>query len=329
HVSTCGSDKTDNKKHDEKAKRVAKGKSPVDSPTGVRDLRAEFEEFSSNSTNWANAVSAPVTAAEPNPTNSINSFNTASTSVNAVSPNFRIVRKSLFVDPSKYPDDPDMLELEDIVYSNNEEDVGAEADLSNLETTIPVSLIPTTRVHKDHLVNQIIGDLNSAPQTRSMTRMVFRNKKDERGIVIRNKARLVVQGHTQEEGIDYDEVFAPVAKIEAIRKFGFTDVKSASTPIETEKPLLKDHDDIMFAVCAYARFQVTPKVSHLHAVKRIFSDYAGASLNRKSITEGCQFLGCRLIYWQCKKQTIIATSSTKAEYVATASCCAQVLWIQN
>nr|GEY41216.1 hypothetical protein [Tanacetum cinerariifolium] len=87
--------------------------------------------------------------------------------------------------------------------------------------------------------------------------------------------------------------------------------------------------DIMFAVCACARFQVTLKVSHLHAVKRIFSDYAGASLDMKSTTRACQFLGCRLISWQCKKQTIVATSSTEAEYVAAASCYAQVLWIQN
>nr|GFB04942.1 putative ribonuclease H-like domain-containing protein [Tanacetum cinerariifolium] len=94
--------------------------------------------------------------------------------------------------------------------------------------------------------------------------------------------------------------------------------------------------DIMFAVCACAHFQVTPKASHLHAVKRIFrylkgkphlglwypkdspfdlvaysdSDYAGATLDRKSTTGGCQFLGCRLISWQCKKQTVVATSST-------------------
>nr|GEY94556.1 hypothetical protein [Tanacetum cinerariifolium] len=128
----------------------------------------------------------------------------------------------------------------------------------------------------------------------------------------------------------------------------------------SEKPLLKDPDgddvdvhtyrsmigslmyltssrpDIMFAVCACACFQVTPKASHLHAVKRIFrylkgkphlglwypkdspfnlvayldSDYAGASLDRKSTTGGCQFLRCRLISWQCKKQTVVATSST-------------------
>ncbi|GJX59738.1 hypothetical protein Tco_0291128, partial [Tanacetum coccineum] len=108
-------------------------------------------------------------------------------------------------------------------------------------------------------------------------------------------------------------------------------VKTASTPMKTQKPLLKDEDgeevdvhmyrsmigslmyltssrpDIMFAVCACARYQVNPKVSHLHAVKRIF----------------------RLISWQCKKQTMVANSTIEAEYVATSSCCGQVLWIQN
>nr|GEW55567.1 retrovirus-related Pol polyprotein from transposon TNT 1-94 [Tanacetum cinerariifolium] len=133
HVSLSGSDKTDNKKHNDMAKRDDKGK------------------------------------IGPNPTNSTN---IASPSVNVVSPNFEISRKSSFVDPSKYPDDPDMPELEDIVYSDDEEDVGAETDLSNLETNISVSPIPTTRVHKDHTVTQIIGDLTSAPQISSLTRMV-------------------------------------------------------------------------------------------------------------------------------------------------------------
>ncbi|GKA57452.1 uncharacterized mitochondrial protein-like protein [Tanacetum coccineum] len=129
---------------------------------------------------------------------------------------------------------------------------------------------------------------------------------------------------------------------EILKKFGFTDVKTTSTPMETQKLLLKDED-----VCACARYQVNPKVSHLHAVKRIFrylkgqpklglwypkdspfdlvaytdSDYAGASLDRKSTTGGCQFLGCRLISWQCKKQTVVANSTTEAEYVAASSCC--------
>ncbi|GKG44145.1 hypothetical protein Tco_0483238, partial [Tanacetum coccineum] len=60
-----------------------------------------------------------------------------------------------------------------------------------------------------------------------------------------------------------------------------------------------------------------------------FSDYARGNLDRKSTTGGCQFLGKRLISWQCKKQTNVATSTIEAEYVAAANCCGQVLWIQN
>ncbi|GJU23973.1 putative ribonuclease H-like domain-containing protein [Tanacetum coccineum] len=166
---------------------------------------------------------------------------------------------------------------------------------------------------------------------------------------------------------------------EILKKFDFASVKTASTPIKTQKPLVKDEEvadvdvhlyrsmisslmyltasrpDIMFAFYACSRFQVTPKTSHLHAVKRIFrylkgkpklglwyprvssfvleaysdSDYAGANLDRKSTIGGCQFLGRRLISWQCKKQTNVATCTTEAEYVAAANCCGQVLWIQN
>ncbi|GKB59128.1 hypothetical protein Tco_0915314 [Tanacetum coccineum] len=114
--------------------------------------------------------------------------------------------------------------------------------------------------------------------------------------------------------------------------------------------LTASRPDIQFAVSACSRHQVTPLTSNLNAVKRFFkyhkgqpklglwyprdspfvleaysdSDYAGSHGDRKSTTGGCQFLGRRLISWQCKKQTIVATSSTKAEYVAAANCCGQM-----
>nr|GEU85460.1 putative ribonuclease H-like domain-containing protein [Tanacetum cinerariifolium] len=365
-------------------------------------------------------------------------------------------------------DDLNMPELGDIsLFKDSNEDVfGAEADLNNLESTFQVNPIPITRIHKDHPLQQVIKDLHPAPKIKRIaigSKWVFGNKLDQRRIVIRNKARLVTQGHTQEEGIDYDEVFAPVARIEIeeevyvcqppgfedldfpykvekalyglhqslrawkemctdfekimhkkfqissmgeltvflglqvkqkedgifisqdkyvneiLNKFGFSDMKTASTPMETHKTLLKDEKgedvdehlyrsmigsliyltslrpDIMFAVCACARTQVKPKISHLQVVKRIFrylkgqpklglwylkdspfnlvaytdSDYAGASLDRKSTTGGCQFLGCRLISWQCKKQIVVANSTIKAEYIAASNSCRHVLWIQN
>ncbi|GKE25928.1 putative ribonuclease H-like domain-containing protein, partial [Tanacetum coccineum] len=168
--------------------------------------------------------------------NSTNSDSTVSLSVSAIGQSFTNANDLLT--------DPLMPDLEDIgIFSGayDDEDVGVEADLNTLETTMNVSPIPTTRIHKDHPNDQIIGDINSATQTRRMTKIyeehvmntrrlvdlpkgkhaigtkwVYRNKKDERGIVVRNKARLVTQGYTQEERIDYDKVFAPVARIEAI-----------------------------------------------------------------------------------------------------------------
>nr|GFA22330.1 retrovirus-related Pol polyprotein from transposon TNT 1-94 [Tanacetum cinerariifolium] len=147
-------------------------------------------------------------------------------------------------------------QFEDIlgVSSNSEEINRVEADISNMETTITGSPTPTLRIHKDHPKSHIIGPVDTLIQTRNKsketlvncpkrvrpigTKWVLKNKKDERGIVIINKASLVAQGYTQEEGIDYDKVFAPVARIESIRLFlayasfmGFTvsqmDVKSA------------------------------------------------------------------------------------------------------
>nr|GFB78669.1 hypothetical protein [Tanacetum cinerariifolium] len=196
-------DKTENKD---------KGKSPVVTITGFRDLNAEFKEYNNNSSNGVNTASSSVSTTGKNSIDSTNDFSAAGPS-NAAMPN-----------------------LEDL--SHNADDVGAEADINNLESIISVSPIPTTRFHKDHPTSQIIGDLSSTTQTRKEPKRVhqalkdpswiesmqeellqFKMQKDERGIVIRNKARLVAQGHTQEEGIDYEEVFAPVARIEAIRLF--------------------------------------------------------------------------------------------------------------
>nr|GEW99415.1 hypothetical protein [Tanacetum cinerariifolium] len=213
------------KEQDDKTMKEAKGNSHAESVIGYRDLNAEFQDCFENSSNKVTIASFNVPTVGP--TNGQTSY----------------------IDASQLLDDLDMLGLEDIIYSD-EDVVGAEADFNNLESSIPVSPIPTTRIYKVHPVSHIIGDMSSTTQTRSMTRAVkdqellqfkmqkvwvlvdlpygkraigtkwvYKNKKDERGIVIRNKARLVTQGHTQEEGIDYDEVFAPVARIEAIRLF--------------------------------------------------------------------------------------------------------------
>nr|GEW65334.1 putative ribonuclease H-like domain-containing protein [Tanacetum cinerariifolium] len=104
----------------------------------------------------------------------------------------------------------------------DDRDEGAEADYNNLETIIPFPPIPSTRIHKDHPKEQIIGEtLVDLPHGKRAigTKWVYKNKRDQRGIVVRNKARLVAQGHKQEEGIDYDEVFTPVARIKAIWLF--------------------------------------------------------------------------------------------------------------
>ncbi|GKE40303.1 putative ribonuclease H-like domain-containing protein [Tanacetum coccineum] len=123
------------------------------------------------------------------------------------------VPKVNVVDPKtsiKLTNDPNMPKLEDIFYSDDDEDDGAEADINNLDAFMSVSPIPTTRIHKVHPVEQIIGDLHLAPQTRRMTKNL-----EEHGL----RMKEVAQGYTHEEGIDYDKVFAPVARIKAIRLF--------------------------------------------------------------------------------------------------------------
>ncbi|GKE66981.1 putative ribonuclease H-like domain-containing protein, partial [Tanacetum coccineum] len=242
-----------------------------------------------------------------------------------------------------------------------------EIELGNIPQSYEVPTTSHTRIHKDHLIEHVIGDVQSFVQTRRMktsysetgflsaidegkthqdlhtclfveamqeellqfklqkvwilvdlpkghraigTKWVYRNKKDERGIVIRNKARIVAQGHTQEEGIDYNE------KVQLLR----CEVCIYSPPTDLEKPLVQDGDaadvdehlyrsmirslmylttsrpDIMFAVCACARTLVKGKPSlglwyskdsPLELVAYTDSDYAGATQDRKSTIGGC------------------------------------------
>ncbi|GJW39288.1 putative ribonuclease H-like domain-containing protein [Tanacetum coccineum] len=264
--------------------------------------------------------------------NSTNSINTVSTPISAAGPSFtddtRTSEEHLFerFSPLKnafaLPHVPNVFSIDDNgIFGNtyDDEDVGAEADLNNLETTMNVSPNPTTRIDKDHPKDQIIGDLNSAIQTRRMTKIsyehvmkviqaledpswveamqeellqfklqkvwtlvdlpngkmeigtkwVFRNKKDERGIVVRNKARLVAQGYTREEGIDYDEVFAPVDRIEAIRSMiGSLMYLTASRP------------DIIYLERSPKLGLWYPRDSPFNLEAFSDSDYAGASLDR-------------------------------------------------
>ncbi|GKA48688.1 putative ribonuclease H-like domain-containing protein [Tanacetum coccineum] len=499
-------------------------------PTEVDENEASDKSGKNDQEARSEPESTPVSTAGP-------SFDTAvpSTPINAAGPSVSnaneseeqlFKRFSPFKNAFTLPPVPNISSMDNTgIFGNayDDEDVEEEVDMNNVISSYSVPDTSFTKFHKDHPEDQVIGSLKTPVQTRHLTKIteehdfkksldlprdkwaigtkwVFRNKKDERGIVVKNKARLVAQGHTQEEGIDYDEVFAPVARIEAIRlflayasfkdfvvyqmdvksaflygkieeevyvcqppgfedphfpdkvykvekalyglhqaprawyetlstylldngfhrgqidktlfikrhkddillvqvyvddiifgstkkqmsnefetlmhdkfqmssmgelsfflglqvkqksdgifisqdkyvaeilkKFNFASVKTASTPMETNKALVKDEEvedvnvhlyrsmigslmyltasrpNIMFAVCACARFQVTPKTSHFNDMKRIFrylkgqpklglwyprdspfdleafsdSDYAGASLDRKSTTGGC------------------------------------------
>nr|GEV41531.1 ribonuclease H-like domain-containing protein [Tanacetum cinerariifolium] len=153
-------DKTENKD---------KGKSPVVTITGFRDLNAEFKECTNNSSNEVNAASSLVFTAGHNFINSSNDFSVTGPSNTAAS---LTVANSSSQDASTSSHDSDMLNLEDLTHSNDADDVGTKADINNLESIISVSPIPTTKIHKDHPTSQIIGDLSSTTQTRSMARSV-------------------------------------------------------------------------------------------------------------------------------------------------------------
>ncbi|GJR48018.1 putative ribonuclease H-like domain-containing protein [Tanacetum coccineum] len=366
--------------------------------------------------------------------------------------------------------------------------MGVKADFNNIEPSTIVSPIPITRVHSIHLKDQIIRDPNwvegmqeellqfkiqkvwtlvDLPYGKKAigTKWVYRNKKDERGIVVKNKGMLVAQGYKQEEGIDCDEmdvksaflygtieeevyvsqpsgfvdpeflekvykvekalyglhqaprawyetlstylldngfyrgqidktlfikrvkddillvqvyvddiIFGSTKKSlctdfeqimhkrfqmssmgeltfflglqvkqkedgifisqdkyvgEILKKFGFSSIRTASTPMETNKALTKDKDGEDVDVHLYRSmigslmYLTSSRPDIMFSVSFSDSDYAGASLDRKSTIGGCQFLGSRLISWQCKKQTVVANSTTKVEYIAASHCCGQ------
>nr|GEY71166.1 putative ribonuclease H-like domain-containing protein [Tanacetum cinerariifolium] len=206
--------------------------------------------------------------------------------------------------------------FEDIlgVTTNTDDSKRVEADLGNMEYNISASLTPTLRIHKDHPKSQIIGPVDTPVQTRTKSKEM-----EEQSFIatIHQKKNPALLQFC---------LFSCFLSKKNLRRF-------------------------MILFKTQARHQVTPKECHLHAVKRILrylkghpkvglwypkespfdlvaysdSDYYGATQDCKSTTRGCHFLGRRLISWQCKKQTIVATSTTEAEYVAAASGCGQVL----
>nr|GEW45820.1 uncharacterized mitochondrial protein AtMg00810-like [Tanacetum cinerariifolium] len=164
--------------------------------------------------------------------------------------------------------------------------------------------------------------------------------------------------HTR--GIDYDETFAPVARIEAIRLFlayaahkDFTVFQMDVKTVFLNEILKEEVPDIMFATCMCARYHANPNEHYVSAIKRIFrylkgtinlglwypkdsgfdltaysdADHVGCHLDRKSTSGSVQFLGDKLVCWSSKKQNCVFISSAESEYVAVSSCCAQVLWM--
>nr|GEW62914.1 hypothetical protein [Tanacetum cinerariifolium] len=309
-------------------------------------------------------------------------------------------------------DEVNATELEDITYSADENNVGADADFNNLETSITVSPIPTTRIHKDHheepkrvhldlkdpswivamqeellqFKMQKVWVLVDLPYGKRAigTKWVYMNKKDERGIVVRNKARLFTQGQTHEEGIDYEEVFAPVARIEAIRLFlayasfmGFMvyqmDVKSAFLYGTIEEEVYVAPRALYETLANYLLengFQ-RGKIDQTLFIKKqkgdillvqIYVDDIIFSATSKDLGKSFEkmmkdklqmsSMGELTFFWvfstpidtkkpllkdpdgedvdvhtySARRQTVVATQSIEAEYVAAASCCTQ--WLQ-
>ncbi|GJW17428.1 retrovirus-related pol polyprotein from transposon TNT 1-94, partial [Tanacetum coccineum] len=161
--------------------------------------------------------------------NSTNNINNLSSTVNTASIEDNVVDENIAYGCA---DDPNMPNLEEIDYSNDDEGVGAEANKNNLDTFMPVSLIPTTRIHKDHPQVWTLVDLPYGKRAIG-TKWIYRNKKDERGIVVRNKARLVAQ-----DGCESAFLYGKIEKeVYVCQPLGFEDPEFPDRVYKVEKAL--------------------------------------------------------------------------------------------
>ncbi|GJW71168.1 ribonuclease H-like domain-containing protein [Tanacetum coccineum] len=224
--------------------------------------------------------------------NSTNNVNAAGTNeVNAVGGKTSI----------ELPFDPNMPALEDYSifdFSRDDEDDGAVADMNNLDTTIQVSPIPTTRIHKDHPLDQVIGDLQSATQTRKMSKNLEEhgNKKDERGIMIRIK-QMVVKGYAQEKGLLWRSLCLVDKELIEIRLFlayaSFKDFVVYQMDVKSAFLYGKIEEEVSQG-CRHSQWKS----------KALLKDEDGEEVDG----------------FYCKKQTVVANSTTEVEYVAASSC---------